>query len=134
MRYALWICFILCSIIFSSWAQRGHSHEMSPAYPEFSFSHLDGLMKTSLVIFNRREDVSFYELEVFDKDWQPVMFAAESRIVRLNYLQKKTLYVYIRRKDLNIAEYICTRSRLLSDSNTITGISSRICSRVVNDK
>lgn|SRR6056300_640424 len=130
----LWFVFILCLVVFFGLAQSLRSHEMSPAYPKFEFSHLDGLMKTSLVIFNRREDVSFYELEVFDKEWEPVMFATESRLIRLNYLKKKTLNVYIRKKDLNIAEYICTRSRLLKDGVTVSEVSSRICSRVVNDK
>lgn len=133
MRYALWICFILCSIIFSSWAQRGHSHEMSPAYPEFSFSHLEGLMKTSLILFNRREDVSFYEIEVFDEEWKRLPFASTAKVLRVEYLEKKTLNIYIRRKDLNKVEYICTRSKLLVDSNVLTAVSSRICSRVKDE-
>ena len=133
MRYTLWICFILCSIIFSSWAQRGHSHEMSPAYPEFNFSHLEGLMKTSLVLFNRREDVSFYEIEVFDEEWKRLPFASAAKVLRVEYLEKKTLNIYIRRKDLNKVEYICTRSKLLVDSNVLTAVSSRICSRVKDE-
>jgi len=128
----LWYTFLLCSVVFFGWAHRGNSHEMSPAYPKFVFSHLEGLMKTTVNIFNRRKDVSFFEIEVFDEDWNPLPFAAQSRLLQLQYLEKKSVNVYIRRKDLNRVEYVCTRSKIFMGEGT-TKVSSKICSRVKNE-
>lgn len=89
-------------------------------------------MKTTVNIFNRRKDVSFFEIEVFDEDWTPLPFAAQSRLLQLQYLEKKSVNVYIRRKDLNRVEYVCTRSKIFMGKGT-TKVSSKICSRVKNE-
>ena len=38
------------------------SHEMTPTYFKFERSHLDGVYKTQVKLFNKRKDVEFYEL------------------------------------------------------------------------
>ena len=40
-------------------------------------------------ILNKREDVSYYELEVLDAQMKPVAFAATQKIVEVEYLKRK---------------------------------------------
>lgn len=87
-------------------------------------------MYTKMELFNRRQDVEYYELGVFDKDWKALPFATENKIIHVNYLQSKLVNVYIRREDLNKVTFICTDSRHKKENTQITIISSQICSKV----
>jgi hypothetical protein len=110
------------------------AHEMVPAYPELSQSYIDGIFKTDIMLFNRRNDVSYYEIQVFDNDWNGVAFASESKIVRLDYLERKNIEVYIRKKDKDKVTYICTQSKLIKSAETSSKISSKICSKIKRDE
>ena len=105
------------------------AHEMTPTYPKLVPSHLDQVYKTTMEMFNKREDVEFYEIAVFDKEWNPIPFVTSYQIIRLKYLGHVTFDVYIRKDDVSRAEYVCSKSKLRKDDNARTAVSSRICSR-----
>ena len=106
------------------------AHELTPAYPEFQPSHVDKVSVTKMKLWNRREDVSYYELNVYDEKWNPIPFAAADRLMQVGYLQTKTFEVYVRDSDIDKIEFICTTSKQLKEDVKSTGITSRICSRV----
>ena len=107
-----------------------NSHEFTPTYPTLNHSYVDGVMVTQMRLFNKRDDVEFYEISVFDGEWNRIPFASESRIIKVEYLKTKFFDVYIRESDMEKAEYICTQSKLKKKDVQSTGISSRICSRI----
>ena len=106
------------------------AHELTPTYLEFTPSYVTGVYSTKIKMWNRREDVEYYEISVFDEEWMPVEFAAVSRLIRLSYLEKKTVEIYIRKSDLEKTEYVCTKSKILKGDSVTSNITSRICSRV----
>ena len=106
------------------------AHEMTPAYPKFKPAYVDGILQTTMKIWNRRQDASYYEIGLFDEEWNRVSFAAVNVIIRVGYLETKTFDVYIHKRDLDKVEFICTTSKLLKQDVDSTGITSRICSRV----
>lgn len=87
-------------------------------------------MHTKMEIFNKRREVEYYEVGVFDKDWNPVTFASQDRIIRVKYLETKKISIYVRSEDLPKVTYICTESRLRREDTKDTLISSKICSKV----
>ena len=116
------VCFML--------ALPAYAHEMVPTYPRWEYSHLDGLLKTTMKMFNKRADVEYYEVGVFDKNFEPVPFVTAYNVFKLSYLGHVTFDVYIRTSDKKRAVYICSRSKIRKDNNTKTAISSKICSKV----
>ena len=106
------------------------AHEMTPTYPVFTYSHLSGVMKTTMSMFNKRADVQYYEIGVFDKDFNTVPFVTSYSVIKLNYLSKVDFDVYIKKDDMSRVVYICSRSKLKKDDSARTAISSRICSKV----
>jgi hypothetical protein len=125
MRYIM----ILMTVLF---ANRVYAHEMTPAYPKLEQSIMDDVLKATVVLFNRRSDVSYYQVSVFDQEWEPMIFATSSNIVRLEYLSKKTIEIYIRSEDAIRSGYICTQSKILKgEANAV--VSSRICSKMVRE-
>lgn len=105
------------------------AHEMTPTYPSLIPSHLDNVYKTTMQMFNKRNDVEYYEIGVFDSDFKPIPFVTAYRILNIQYLGRVTFDVYIRKSDLGRATYVCSRSKLRKDSSARTAISSRICSK-----
>lgn len=106
------------------------AHELTPTYPKFEMSYIDNVYMTTLKMWNRREDVGYYELGVFDEDWNPVPYASADRIIKIDYLGHKTIDVYIHKKDIARTEFICTTSKLLKDDVESAGVTSRVCSRI----
>ena len=107
------------------------AHQFTPTYPKFELSFIEGVMQTRLELFNKRQEVEYYELGVFDKDWAPVTFAtSDSKILRVSYLETKSIDVYVKNQDIKRVVYICTESRLLRGTSTNTLVSSKICSKV----
>jgi len=105
------------------------AHEMTPTYPKLTPSHLDNVYKTTMEMFNKRADVEFYEIGVFDKEWNPIPFVSSYTIIKLKYLGHVSFDIYIRKDDVSRAEYICSKSKLRTDNKKRTAVSSRICSR-----
>ena len=105
------------------------AHEMTPTYPKWKYSYMDDLLVTRMEIFNKRSDVEYYELGVFDKDWRPIPFVSQYTILNIKYLERVEVDVYIREIDKFNAEYICSRSKMKTEDLKSSSISSKICSR-----
>tara|TARA_R110002126_G_scaffold277080_1_gene422841 strand:- start:50 stop:364 length:315 start_codon:yes stop_codon:yes gene_type:complete len=103
---------------------------MTPAYPILDSSYIDGVVVAKMKLFNRREDVEYYQIEVYTEEWKPVNFATTSKVLKIGYNQTKLFDVYIRFADIKKTRYICTTSKLFKESMQVTLVSSMICSKV----
>lgn len=106
------------------------AHEFIPTYPKLKNSYVEGVLYTTMNLFNARKDVEYYELGVFDSEWNKVPFAVQDKITRVKYLEKKKIDIYIREKDRKKAVYVCSKSKLIVDGGSKTSLSSRICSKI----
>jgi len=106
------------------------SHEFTPTYPTLETSYMSGILKAEMHLFNSRKDINYYSVSVYDKDWKPVNFATESKIIQMDYLDHKDIEVYVRKKDQEKAHYICTKSKILKGKSAPTLLASRICSKI----
>ena len=106
------------------------AHEMVPAYPRLEPAFVEGVVKADLTLFNRRMDVDFYQITVFDNEWKTIPFATETNIIQIEYLSRKKFTVYLREEDKDKAGWICTRSKILKGEGPAV-VSSRICSKFV---
>jgi hypothetical protein len=102
------------------------AHEMTPTYPKWKVSYIEGVESTTMEMFNRRQDVEWYEIGIFNKEWKPVPFVTSYKILNLKYLSQVKFKVYISSSNVDKAEYICSTSKLRGDSMMV---SSKICSR-----
>lgn len=107
-----------------------NAHQFTPTYPELEMSHMAGVYKAEMVLLNTREDIRYYAIDVFDKDWKPVRFATESKIIPMDYRERKYITVYISKKESKEAKYICSKSKILLSVRKPSIISSRICSKL----
>ena len=107
-----------------------NAHEMTPAYPKLVPSHVSGVYKASLEMFNRRADVQFYEIGVFEDNWKPVPFVSAYKVINLDYLGHVKFDVYIREEDVKYATYVCSMSKLRGEPAKAPVVSSRICSKL----
>jgi hypothetical protein len=121
----LYLIFVLCLLGFQS-----NAHEMTPAYPILDSSYIDGVVVAKMKLFNRREDVEYYQIEVFTEKWKPVNFATTTRVLKVGYNKTKLFDVYIRFADVKKARYICTTSKLFKGGGQETLVSSMICSKI----
>ncbi len=110
-------------------ASLAQAHEMLPTYPRFAPSYVEDVMQVQMRMFNKRRDVEWYEVAVFDADWKPVPFVTGYRILKVKYLSHVTFDVYINKQDANKATYICSQSKLRRQKEDGTIIASRICSK-----
>ena len=106
------------------------AHEMTPAYPVVKPSHVDGVVKVEMSLFNSREEIEWYQIELFDLNWTNIPFSTTYRIMNIKYKERKSFDVYIRKVDMDEAVYLCTTSKVRKTSRSRTLISSRICSRL----
>ena len=111
-------------------ANSAAAHEMTPTYLKFKPSYVDDVYVTSISVWNRRNDVEYYEISVVDENWHPIAFATKERILKLSYLNKTKIDVYIKKEDIKNIEFICTSSKQLKSDVKSTGIKSMICSRI----
>ena len=107
-----------------------YAHEMTPTYPELKPSFMDGIYVTEMKMWNRRADAEYYEINVYDEEWNRVPFAAVDKIFRISYLEHLDFEVYIRERDKDKVEFICTTSKQLKEDVESTGVKSMICSRI----
>jgi len=117
-------------IIFLGWATAVSAHEMTPAYPIVKPSHVTGVVKVDLSLFNSREEINYYEIGLYDLNWDRIPFSAVYRIIKVGYKERKNFSVYIRESDLDEAVYVCTTSKIRRQLETKTLVSSKICSRL----
>ena len=102
------------------------AHEMTPTYPTFTKSFMAGISVTTLNIFNKRKDVSYYEIGVFTDEWEPIPFVSEYTIIPMKYLDTVSFDVYVSNLSLGSVEYICSVSQIQAGAT----VSSKICSRI----
>ena len=102
---------------------------MTPTYPKWEVSYIEGVKKTTMKMFNRREDVSWYEIGVFDKEWKPIPFVTKHKILKINYLGHAKFDVYISENNSKRTEFICSTSKLNGDNDNKPMVASKICSR-----
>jgi|TARA_R110002072_G_scaffold300299_4_gene477314 hypothetical protein len=107
-----------------------NAHQWTPTYPEMRPSYVQGLYTTKMHLFNGRKEINYYSIRVFDKEWDPVPFAASPSLLEASYLAHLSADVYIRRADLQKAYYICSKSKILSTVKDPSIIASRICSKI----
>lgn len=107
-----------------------NAHQFLPTYPKFEPSFIAGASYTKMQLFNKRQDVEYYELSVYDNEWNAVTFASENKLIQLKYLETKLINVYVKNDDLKRVTYICTESKLKKQDVQYTAISSKICSKV----
>ena len=102
------------------------AHEMTPTYPVFTESFMAGISVTTLNLFNKRTDVSYYEIGVFDDEWEPIPFVSQYTIIPMEYLDTLAFDVYVSNLSLGSVEYICSVSQVQAGAT----VSSKICSRI----
>lgn len=128
MKYLI---FVFVFLIGGFWyAAKVEAHEMVPTYPKWELSYLGkNLVKTTMTMFNKREEIEYYEIGVFDDNWEPIPFVSQYQVLKIPYLSTVTFDVYIRKDDKYRARYICSRSKIRKEDLTRTAVSSRICSK-----
>lgn len=120
----------LAVVLFYTGCTSTTAHELTPTYPELKPSYVEGIVVANMKLWNRRNDVKYYEISVLDEDMNPMVFASSDKIFKVEYLEHKSVDVYIRKKDKDKVEYICTTSKQLKEDVKSTGIQSMICSKV----
>jgi len=123
MRFLLTFIFIFCY-------NNSFAHEMTPAYPKFSTSYINNVSTTKMKLFNKREEVNYYKVEVWDNDWNPVAFASTNKIIKIGYNKTMLFDVYVQTKDIKYVVYICTVSKNFKQEQKVTLVASRICSKI----
>lgn len=106
------------------------AHQFTPTYPEIRNSYVEGVKVINMSIFNNREEVSWYSIGVFDKDWESVPFASSNRLINLKYLQRKDIEVFIRIENSKDVTYVCSKSKILASVKAPAIITTRICSKI----
>jgi hypothetical protein len=110
--------------------KRAHSHDLTPTYAEMKQAHSSNIYAVELSTWNNRDDIEYYEIEVWDEEWKPIPFATIDKIFRVAYQTRKNLKVFIRKKDKDRVVYICTLSKMRKYKVTRTVVASRVCSKI----
>lgn len=108
----------------------GNAHQLTPTYPKFESTFMNNIVMTQVELFNTRKEVNYYELTAFDKNWNPINFVTNDRIVKINHLETKKIDVYIKKSDLKNIGYICTESKFEKDRKQLYVVSTKICSKI----
>ena len=111
--------------------QASLAHDFTPTYPKLEITHIDGVLKASMKLFNKRDDIRFYRVGVYDNDWKKIPFIVTGgSVINVEYLESKRFDVYIQESNRDRVSYICTKSLTLQDGSTKSILNSRICSKV----
>ena len=105
------------------------AHDMTPTYPKWKMSFIPTAKMTTMQVFNKRKDVEWYEIGVFNKEWQPIPFVTRYKIVNIKHLHRVRFDVYVNDKNAKVVEYICSTSKLRGNDDFKPIVESRICSR-----
>ena len=111
--------------------QASLAHDFTPTYPKLENTHMAGVLKASMKLFNKRNDIRYYRVGVYDEDWNKIPFLVTGgKILNVEYLDTKRFDVYIQESNRDRVTYICTKSLTLQDGSTRSIMASRICSKV----
>ena len=116
----------LCLLLFN---YAVHSHEQTPTYLKWTVSGVSEVKKTQIRLWNSRPDIEYYEIGVFDGDWQPIPFVTAYKILPVKYLQEVKVDIYIRESNIEEARYVCSLSKLRSSNESQTLLVTRVCSK-----
>ena len=105
------------------------AHDMTPTYPKWKMSFIQSAKMTTMKVFNKRADVQWYQIGVFDKEFKPIPFVTRYKILRIKYLSHVKFDIYINDDNVKRAEYVCTTSKLRGNDDFKPIVESRICSR-----
>ena len=105
------------------------AHDMTPTYPKWKMSFIPSAKMTTMKVFNKRADVQWYQIGVFDKEFKPIPFVTRYKILRIKYLSHVKFDIYINDDNVKRAEYVCTTSKLRGNDDFKPIVESRICSR-----
>ena len=105
------------------------AHDMTPTYPKWKMSFIPSAQMTTMQVFNKRADVQWYQIGVFNKEWQPIPFVTRYKILNIKYLQRVKFDVYVNSENVKFAEYICSTSKLRGNDDFKPIVESKICSR-----
>ena len=105
------------------------AHDMTPTYPKWKMSFIPSAKMTTMQVFNKRSDVQWYEIGVFNKEWQPIPFVTRYKIINIKYLHRVRFDVYVNDKNAKVVEYICSTSKLRGNDDFKPIVESKICSR-----
>jgi len=108
---------------------QAQAHEMVPTYPRLMPSHIENVAKADMALFNKRMDVEFYEIGVFDGEWNAIPFVSSYKIIPVGYLEQVKFTVYVSEDNRRKAQYVCSVSKLRSNKTVGTLVSSKICSK-----
>jgi hypothetical protein len=105
------------------------AHDMTPTYPKWKMSFIPSSNMTTMQIFNKRADVEWYQIGVFDKEWNSIPFVTRYKILNIKHLQRVKFDVYVNKTNADLAEYICSTSKLRGNDDFKPIVESKICSR-----
>ena len=71
------------------------AHDMTPTYPKWKMSFIPTAKMTTMKVFNKRADVQWYQIGVFDKEFKPIPFVTRYKILRIKYLSHVKFDIYI---------------------------------------
>ena len=111
--------------------QASLAHDFTPTYPKLETTHMKGVLKASMKLFNKRDDIRYYRVGVFDDEWNKIPFIVQGgKVINVEYLDTKRFDVYVQESKRKDVTYICTKSLTLQDGSTRSIMASRICSKV----
>ena len=122
-----------CSVILLFFISgSAYAHQFTPTYPEIRGSYVANVYKVEMKLFNKRKEISYYEIEAFDKNWESLPIGFNS-IIQVDYLETKEVPVYLAKNAAKRVLYICSRSKILKGQVSKTLLSSKICSKIKNN-
>ena len=125
MRYGPLLLLLLCVEV--------TAHQWTPTYPEFRLSYIGGIHTTDMKLYNNRGDVDYYQIQVFDGEFNPIKFAingGQSDVINVPYKKTRTVSVYVPSEKKSTVVYVCSKSMILKEEGSASLLSSRICSKV----
>ena len=107
------------------------AHELTPTYPALTPSYIPGVWSTHVVLWNARQEISYYKVNVLDADMQRLSFISTGGdLKRVDYLGRSHIEVFVREEDKDKATYICTESKLKKGSVQRSLVASKVCSKI----
>ena len=109
------------------------AHQWTPTYPKFRVSYVSGVHTTDMKLYNTREDVDYYQIQVFDGYFNPIKFAiagGQTDVINVPFRKTTSVSVYVPSSESSRVVYVCSRSMILKEEETASLLSSRICSKV----
>ena len=107
------------------------AHELTPTYLKLTPSYIPGVMSTHVVLWNARQDINYYKVDVFDANMNPVSFIATGGdLKKVDYLGRAHIEIFVREEDQDKATFICTQSKLKRGAAQKSLVASKVCSKI----